>query len=150
MASEGMELVGTKVDIPDEVPLYSKDGVEVPIPKPVQFVLEALASLGVNVAGLGIAGIAGLVGLMGDLLVSAFGMEQSEAERLARDVMAAPEAFAGKLGTLPLTKIERGAIPKIPEVKDTKKKPVEPTVKPVETPEMTEEQIGKVNKNGCL
>jgi hypothetical protein len=36
MAREGMELVGTKVDIPDEVPLYSKDGVQVPIPKPVQ------------------------------------------------------------------------------------------------------------------
>ena len=59
MASEGMELVGTKVDIPDKVPLYSKDGVEVPIPKPVQFVLETLASLGVNVAGLGVAGAAG-------------------------------------------------------------------------------------------
>ena len=144
MGSEGMDLVGAKVDIPDEYPLYSKDGAQVPIPKPVQFVLETLASLGVNVAGLGIAGTAGLVGLMGDLLVSAFGMKQSEAERLARDVMAAPEAFAGKLGTLPLTKIERGAIPKIPEVKDTDKKPVEPTVKPVETPEMTADQIGEL------
>lgn len=144
MAREGMDLVGAKVDIPDEVPLYSKDGAQVPIPKPVQFVLETLASLGVNVAGLSIAGAAGFVGLMGDLLVSAFGMEQSEAERLARDVMATPEAFAGKLGTLPLTKIERGAIPKIPEVKDTDKKPVETTVKPVETPEMTEAQIGKL------
>jgi len=142
MGSEGMDLVGAKVDIPDEYPLYSKDGVQVPIPKPVQFVLETLASLGVNVAGLGVAGAAGLVGLMGDLLVSTFGMEQSEAERLARDVMAMPEAFAGKLGTLPLTKIERGAIPKIPEVKDTKKKPVEPTVKPVETPEMTDAELG--------
>jgi len=121
MGSEGMDLVGAKVDIPDEYPLYSKDGAQVPIPKPVQFVLETLASLGVNVAGLGIAGTAGLVGLMGDLLVSTFGMKQSEAERLARDVMAMPEAFAGKLGTLPLTKIERGAIPKIPEVKDTEK-----------------------------
>ena len=135
MASEGMELVGTKVDIPDEVPLYSKDGVQVPIPKPVQVVLEGLANLGISAVGLGEAGIGYVVGLIADGFVKSGIQSRAEAERLARDIMAMPEAFAGSLGT-----IARGSIPKV----KTKKKPVEPTVKPVETPEMTEAQIGKL------
>ena len=138
MASEGMELVGTKVDIPDEVPLYSKDGVQVPIPKPVQFVLEGLANLGISAVGLGEAGLGYVVGLIADGFVKSGIQNKTEAERLARDVMAAPDAFAGNLGT-----IARGSIPKIPKVK-TDKKPVEATVKPVETLEMPEAEIGKL------
>ena len=135
MASEGMELVGTKVDIPDEVPLYSKDGVQVPIPKQVQFVLEGLTNLGISAAGLGEAGIGYVVGLIADGFVKSGIQSRAEAERLARDIMAMPEAFAGSLGT-----IARGSIPKV----KTDKKPVEPTVKPVETPEMTADQIGEL------
>jgi len=135
MAREGMELVGTKVDIPDEVSLYSKDGVQVPIPKPVQFVLEGLASAGISAAGLGEAGIGYVVGLIADGFVKSGIQNRAEAERLARDIMSLPDAFAGSLGT-----IVRGSIPKV----KTNKKPVEATVKPVETPEMTEAQIGKL------
>ena len=135
MAREGMELVGTKVDIPDEVPLYSKDGVQVPIPKPVQVVLEGLANLGISAVGLGEAGIGYVVGLIADGFVKSGIQSRTEAERLARDIMAMPEAFAGSLGT-----IARGSFPKV----KTDKKPVETTVKPVETPEMTEAQIGKL------
>jgi hypothetical protein len=133
MAREGMELVGTKVDIPDEVPLYSKDGVQVPIPKPVQVVLEGLANLGISAVGLGEAGIGYVVGLIADGFVKSGIQNRAEAERLARDIMAMPEAFAGSLGT-----IARGSIPKV----KTEKKPVEPTVKPVETPEMTDAELG--------
>ena len=135
MASEGMELVGTKVDIPDEVSLYSKDGVQVPIPKPVQFVLEGLASAGISAAGLGEAGIGYVVGLIADGFVKSGIQSRAEAERLARDIMSLPDAFAGSLGT-----IARGSIPKV----KTDKKPVEPTVKPVETLEMTADQIGEL------
>ena len=135
MAKEGMELVGTKVDIPDEVSLYSKDGVQVPIPKPVQFVLEGLASAGISAAGLGEAGIGYVVGLIADGFVKSGIQNRAEAERLARDIMSLPDAFAGSLGT-----IVRGSIPKI----KTDKKSVEATVKPVETPEMTADQIGEL------
>ena len=130
-----MELVGTKVDIPDEVSLYSKDGVQVPIPKPVQFVLEGLASAGISAAGLGEAGIGYVVGLIADGFVKSGIQNRAEAERLARDIMSLPDAFAGSLGT-----IVRGSIPKI----KTDKKSVEATVKPVETPEMTADQIGEL------
>jgi hypothetical protein len=139
MASEGKELIGAKVDIPDKMRLYSEDGMEITIPKPVQAVIEALVSAGISGFGVAEAGAGYTVGTIADIAVK-LGANRSTAERFARDIMAMPEAFAGKLGTLPITKIARGSIPKV----KTKKKPVEPTLKPVETPEMTADQIGEL------
>jgi hypothetical protein len=138
MASEGKELIGAKVDIPDKMRLYSEDGMEITIPKPVQAVIEALASAGISGFGVAEAGAGYTVGTIADIAVK-LGANRSTAERFARDIMAMPEAFAGKLGTLPITKIARGSFPKV----KTDKKP-EATVKQVDSPEMTDAEIGNL------
>lgn len=86
------------VDIPDSVPL-GVGGIDVPIPGPVQRFGEEAANFVLGGAGLASAGFGALVGGVGDLAMAA-GADPQQTQRLANDVMAAPEAFAGSPGAL--------------------------------------------------
>ena len=90
---------GGVVDVPDEIALYSEDGLQIPIPQIVQSILETAGDLGAFAGGLTTGGMGYVVGAMADVAVKA-GMSESGARRLARDIMAMPDAFAGSLGTL--------------------------------------------------
>ena len=104
--SEGLGMAGTFAKslvggesptanaIPKSVPLYSADGPQIEIPEwarqsvgRVGDVLMVPLSVAMGVAG----GAAGAVGDVADLA----GMEPNNADRLARDLNAMPEAFAG-------------------------------------------------------
>lgn len=86
--------------IPESVPLYREGGAEVSIPAPVRGVGEYLGDVLMTAAGAGQGAYGYLVGGLGDLLVESGVMDRSGAQRLARDLMAMPEAFAGSPGTL--------------------------------------------------
>ena len=90
---------GGVVDVPDQLALYSEDGLQVPIPQIVQNVLEFAGDLGAFAGGIASGSMGYIVGGMADVAVKA-GMSESGAKRLARDIMAMPDAFAGSLGTL--------------------------------------------------
>lgn len=81
--------------IPESSPLYSEGGAEVSIPAPVRGVGEYLGDVLMTAAGAGQGAYGYLVGGLGDLLVESGVMDRSGAQRLARDLMAMPEAFAG-------------------------------------------------------
>lgn len=86
--------------IPESVPLYREGGAEVSIPAPVRGVGEYLGDVLMTAAGVGQGAYGYLVGGLGDLLVESGVMDRSGAQRLARDLMAMPEAFTGSPGTL--------------------------------------------------
>jgi len=86
--------------IPESVPLYREGGAEVSIPAPVRGVGEYLGDVLMTAAGAGQGAYGYLVGGLGDLLVQSGVMDRSGAQRLARDLMAMPEAFAGSPGAL--------------------------------------------------
>ena len=90
---------GGVVDVPDQLALYSEDGLQVPIPQIVQNVLEFAGDLGAFAGGIASGSMGYIVGGMADVAVKA-GMSESGAKRLARDIMAMPDAFAGSFGTL--------------------------------------------------
>ena len=90
---------GGVVDVPDQLALYSEDGLQVPIPQIVQNVLEFAGDLGAFAGGIASGSMGYIVGGMADIAVKA-GMSESGAKRLARDIMAMPDAFAGSFGTL--------------------------------------------------
>ena len=90
---------GGVVDVPDQMALYSEDGLQIPIPQIVQKALEFAGDLGAFAGGLGMGSMGYVVGGMADLMVKA-GMSESGAKLLARDIMAMPDAFAGMLGGL--------------------------------------------------
>ena len=102
---------GGVVDVPDEIALYSEDGLQIPIPQIVQSILETAGDLGAFAGGLTTGGMGYVVGAMADVAVKA-GMSESGARRLARDIMAMPDAFAGSLGTLAKPRGSRGNINK--------------------------------------
>jgi len=86
--------------IPESMPLYREGGSEVSIPAPVRGVGEYLGDVLMTAAGAGQGAYGYLVGGLGDLLVESGVMDRSGAQRLARDLMAMPEAFAGSPGAL--------------------------------------------------
>ena len=88
------------VQIPESVPLYREGGAEVSIPAPVRGVGEYLGDVLMTAAGAGQGAYGYLVGGLGDLLVESGVMDRSGAQRLGRDLMAMPEAFAGSPGAL--------------------------------------------------
>ena len=102
---------GGVVDVPDQIALYSEDGLQVPIPQIVQNVMEFAGDLGAFTGGLTTGGMGYIVGGMADLAVKA-GMSESGARRLARDIMAGPDAFAGMLGGFARPRGSRGNIDK--------------------------------------
>ena len=102
---------GGVVDVPDEMPLYSADGIKIKFPKLFQEVVEFAGDLGAFSGGAVVGGMGYVVGGMADLMVKA-GFDEGNAKRLARDIMAMPDAFAGSLGTLAKPRGSRGSINK--------------------------------------
>lgn len=88
------------VDLSGSRPLYREGGVEVSLPEPVRGAGEYLGDVLMTAAGAGQGAYGYLVGGLGDLLVESGVMDRSGAQRLARDLMAMPEAFAGSPGTV--------------------------------------------------
>lgn len=88
------------VRIPESMPLYSEYGPDVSIPGPVRSVGEYLGDAMVAASGVGEGALGYVAGGIGDLLVKAGVMDRPNAQRLTRDLMAMPEAFAGSPGTL--------------------------------------------------
>ena len=120
-SDQGFELAGQAslqgggvVDVPDEIALYSEDGLQIPIPQLVQNILEFAGDFGAFTGGLGVGAAGYIVGGMADLAVKA-GMSENGARRLARDIMAGPDAFAGMLGTISKPRGSRGNIDKTVE-----------------------------------
>ena len=107
---------GGVVDVPDEMPLYSADGIKVKFPKAFQDAVEFIGDAAATAAGAGTAGFGYLVGGVADIMVKA-GVSPSTANRFARDFVSMPDAFIGSPGSLvrgrvgPDTKItSRGGI----------------------------------------
>jgi hypothetical protein len=115
------------VDLSGRMPLYREGGAEVSVPEAVRPVAEYLGDVLMTAAGAGGGAYGYLAGGLGDLLVNAGVMDRSSAQRLVRDLMAAPEAFAGTPGQLitaprmAAPRAVRGApeTPRAPEVPET-------------------------------
>lgn len=88
------------VDLSGSMPLMREGGVEVSVPEAVRPAAEYLGDVLMTVAGAGGGAYGYLAGGIGDLLVNAGVMDRPQAQRLVRDLMAAPEAFAGTPGQL--------------------------------------------------
>ena len=86
------------VDLSGSMPLYREGGAEVSLPAPARAVGEYLGDVLMTAAGAGGGSFGYLAGCLGDLLVSSGVMDRNQANRLVRDVMAMPEAFAGSPG----------------------------------------------------
>jgi hypothetical protein len=90
---------GGVVDVPDEMPLYSADGIKVKFPKAFQDAVEFIGDAAATAAGAGTAGFGYLVGGVADIMVKA-GVSPSTANRFARDFVSMPDAFIGSPGSL--------------------------------------------------
>jgi len=120
------------VDVPDVVDVYKEGGKQLNIPPAAQKVLEGVANTVITGLGYAEAGIGFTIGSVADLLVKA-GMSESSAKKLAKDVMAMPEAFAGSP-----SQVFRPIMPS--GLKTTAKT----TTKTTETPQMNEKEIAKL------
>ena len=116
------------VDVPDTVDVYKEGGPQLNIPPAAQRVLEGIANTAITGLGYAEAGIGYTVGSVADLLVKA-GMSETSAKKLAKDVMAMPEAFAGSPSQLFRPNMPSG---------------LKTTVKTTETPQMNEQEIAKL------
>ena len=90
---------GGVVDVPDEMPLYSADGIKIEFPKAFQDAVEFVGDAAATAAGAGTAGFGYLVGGVADIMVKA-GVSPSTANRFARDFVSLPDAFIGSPGSL--------------------------------------------------
>jgi hypothetical protein len=88
------------VDLSGSMPLMREGGAEVSLPEPVRPVAEYLGDALMAAAGAGGGAYGYVAGGIGDLLVNAGVMDRSSAQRLVRDIMAMPEAFAGSPGQI--------------------------------------------------
>lgn len=135
MAKSGLELAEAGkaeiVDVPDTVDIYSEGGKQLDIPPMAQTVLEKIANTVITGLGYAEAGVGFTVGSIADALVKA-GMNESSARRLAKDVMAMPEAFAGSPSQLFKPNMPSGLKPTAIKNIDTK------------TPEINEQEIAKL------
>ena len=62
---------GGVTDVPDQIALYSEDGLQIPIPQIVQSILETAGDLGAFAGGLTTGGMGYVVGAMADVAVKA-------------------------------------------------------------------------------
>lgn len=124
------------VDIPDSVPLGVGD-IDVPIPAPLQRFGEEVSNFVMGGAGLASAAFGGGVGSLADLAVSA-GADPEKTERLAGDLMAVPEAFAGS----PSAIVRAGRVPKVPKAGRTTSKAVEIASTPSDIGELVRTAAG--------
>ena len=135
MAKSGLELAEAGkaeiVDVPDTVGIYSEGGKQLDIPPMAQTVLEKIANTIITGLGYAEAGVGFTVGSIADALVKA-GMNESSARKLAKDVMAMPEAFAGSPSQLFRPILPSGLKPTTIKKINTK------------TPEMNEQEIAKL------
>ena len=134
------------VDVPDQMALYSEDGLQVPIPEIVQEALEFAGDFGAFAGGKAAGATGYIVGGMADIAVKA-GMSESNATRLARDIMAMPDAFAGMLRGFSKPRGSRGSIDKtVDSFTDAEKKALESalpdTSLPVQTIQLTPQELG--------
>ena len=134
------------VDVPDQMALYSEDGLQVPIPEIVQQALEFAGDFGAFAGGKATGTAGYIVGGIADLAVKA-GMSESGATRLARDIMAFPDAFAGMLRGFSKPRGSRGSIDKtVDRFTDAEKKALESalpdTSLPVQTVQLTPQELG--------
>jgi len=134
------------VDVPDQMALYSEDGLQIPIPQVIQNILEFAGDVGAFAGGKASGSLGYIVGGMADIAVKA-GMSESGAKRLARDIMAMPDAFAGSLGTIAKPRGSRGSIDKtIDKFTDDEKKALEgalpDTSIPIDTIQLTPQELG--------
>ena len=121
------------VDLSGSRPLYREGGVEVSLPEPVRGAGEYLGDVLMTAAGAGQGAYGYLVGGLGDLLVESGVMDRSGAQRLARDLMAMPEAFAGSPGAV--TAAPRMAAPRVVRAGERVAPEAEAAVPPRATPE---------------
>ena len=134
LAADASYQGGGVVDVPDEIALYSEDGLQIPIPQLVQNVMEFAGDLGAFTGGLTTGSMGYIVGGMADLAVKA-GMSESGATRLARDIMAMPDAFAGSLGSISKPRGSRGNINKtIDTFSDAEKNALKEAAEPIAAP----------------
>lgn len=134
------------VDVPDQMALYSEDGLQVPIPEIVQEALEFAGDFGAFAGGKAAGATGYIVGGMADIAVKA-GMSEANATRLARDIMAMPDAFAGMLRGFSKPRGSRGSIDKtVDSFTDAEKKALEgalpDTSLPVQTIQLTPQELG--------
>ena len=134
------------VDVPDQMALYSEDGLQVPIPEIVQQALEFAGDFGAFTGGLASGSLGYVVGGIADIAVKA-GMSENNAKRLARDILAMPDAFAGSLGSITKPRGSRGSIDKaVDSFTDAEKKALEgalpDTSLPVQTVQLTPQELG--------
>ena len=90
---------GGVVDVPDQMPLYSSDGIQVKFPKAFQDAVEFVGDAAATAGGLAQAGFGYLIGGVADIMVKA-GVDKATANRFARDVISMPDAFIGSPGSL--------------------------------------------------
>lgn len=133
------------VDLSGSMPLGVGD-VDVSVPEAVRPAAEYLGDVLMTAAGAGGGAYGYLAGGIGDLLVNAGLMDRNQAQRLVRDLMAAPEAFAGTPGQiiaaprLAAPRAVRGApeaprAPEAPAVAATPPRVAEPAPAAVVAPE---------------
>jgi len=82
------------VQTPENVSLYKKGGASFKVPELLQKASDYIGDAGVTALGLGEGAFGYLVGGFGDLLIKS-GVSEQNAERIARDLISMPEAFAG-------------------------------------------------------
>jgi len=141
---------GGVVDVPDQIALYSEDGLQVPIPQIVQQALEFAGDFGAFTGGLATGSMGYVVGGMADLMVKA-GMSESGAKRLARDIMAGPDAFAGMLGGFAKPRGSRGNIDKtIDTFTDAEKNALKEAAGPIAAPDVDMIQLSPLELGTLL
>ena len=90
---------GGVTDVPDQMPLYSSDGIQVKFPKAFQDAVEFLGDAAATAGGVAAAGFGYLVGGIADIMVKA-GVDEGSANRFARDFVSMPDVFIGSPGSL--------------------------------------------------
>jgi len=141
---------GGVVDVPDQIALYSEDGLQVPIPQIVQQALEFAGDFGAFTGGLATGSMGYVVGGMADLMVKA-GMSESGAKRLARDIMAGPDAFAGMLGGFAKPRGSRGNIDKtVNTFTDAEKNALKEAAGPIAAPDVDMIQLSPLELGTLL
>jgi hypothetical protein len=130
--------IGAQV-VPEEVMIYGP-GSEIAIPPAVREVAGRGVDLGFGVAGLGQAAMGGIAGAAGDVFELLGGSNQS-GRRLANDLQAIPEAFAGSPTALARPRVPaRPRAPEAPEMLGPPRPPEPPTPAQDALPRLTVEQ----------
>tara|TARA_R110000822_G_scaffold229123_2_gene361359 strand:+ start:589 stop:2946 length:2358 start_codon:yes stop_codon:yes gene_type:complete len=90
---------GGVVDVPDEMPLYTNDGIKIKFPQAFQSAVEFVGDIAATGGGLVDAGFGYVVGGIADIMVKA-GVDKGTAYNFARDFYSMPEAFLGSPSSL--------------------------------------------------